>query len=157
MTVSIQDIVKAADVSHSTSSRALRHRAVVDAKTARRMRHPPTEMSRVSSAIASGLVPPNTRSLGLALTAFSAPLAARIVRWAVERSLGQGNALFSSSTPDLSSAGTLPSIGLARESSGWRHQRLRAPIRLTQAGLPVREDIRVTAIDDIVLAASDGC
>ena len=126
VTVSIQDIVKAADVSYSAVSRVLRRNAANHEKTAWHMRHLATEIACVPCAIASELVTPTTRTSSLAFIVFAAPSAAKVVRWAGQRSPSQGSTLFSPSTPSLRTAGRLGSIRRARESVGWRHRLLRS-------------------------------
>lgn len=79
MTVSIKDIAKAAGVSHSTVSRALRNSPLVNPETAARIQHLAEEMGYMPSAVAQSLVTRQTHSIGLVVTFISDPFGNRIV------------------------------------------------------------------------------
>lgn len=94
MGVSIKDIAKAAGVSHSTVSRALRHSPLISEETGDRIRRLAAEMGYVPSAIARGLVTQSTRTIGLVVTTIADPFVAEIVRGVEEVALDHGYSVF---------------------------------------------------------------
>ncbi|GAB4517405.1 MAG: LacI family DNA-binding transcriptional regulator [Anaerolineae bacterium] len=79
MPVTIKDIARAAGVSHSTVSRALRNSPLVNADTARRIQELAEEMGYRPSAVARSLVTRRTQTLGLVVTSISDPFVDQIV------------------------------------------------------------------------------
>ena len=80
MTVSIKDIARAADVSHSTVSRALSDSPLVSAETRARIQHLARAMSYSPDAQARSLVMGRTRTIGVVVTAITDPFIAEIVQ-----------------------------------------------------------------------------
>jgi DNA-binding LacI/PurR family transcriptional regulator len=92
--VSIVEIAKAAGVSHSTVSRALRHSSLVGAETSARILRLAQEMGYVPSAIGRGLAMQSTRTIGLVVTTIADPFVAEIVRGVEEQAMDRGYSLF---------------------------------------------------------------
>ncbi|MGQ9492643.1 MAG: LacI family DNA-binding transcriptional regulator [Anaerolineae bacterium] len=94
MGVSIKEIARAAGVSHSTVSRALRHSPLISEETAARIQRLAAEMGYVPSAIARGLVTQSSRTVGLVVTTIADPFIAEIVRGVEEVALDHGYSVF---------------------------------------------------------------
>nr|MBC7243888.1 LacI family DNA-binding transcriptional regulator [Chloroflexota bacterium] len=94
MGVSIKEVAKAAGVSHSTVSRALRDSPLVNDETKRRIRRLAEEMGYVPSGVARGLVTQSTRTIGLVVTTIADPFVAEIVRGVEELALDHGYSVF---------------------------------------------------------------
>ncbi|MCD6290034.1 MAG: LacI family DNA-binding transcriptional regulator [Anaerolineae bacterium] len=77
--ISIKDIARAAGVSHSTVSRALKGTGRISPATRDRIRHIAKEMGYTPSLVARSLVTKRTHSLGLVVTQLSDPFIDRIV------------------------------------------------------------------------------
>jgi DNA-binding LacI/PurR family transcriptional regulator len=92
--VSIVEIARAAGVSHSTVSRALRNSPLVSPATGERIRHLAREMGYVPSAIGRGLALQSTRTVGLVVTTIADPFVAEIVRGVEEGAMDRGYSLF---------------------------------------------------------------
>ncbi|MCS7220532.1 MAG: LacI family DNA-binding transcriptional regulator [Anaerolineae bacterium] len=90
MGVSIKDIAKVAEVSHSTVSRALRDSPLISDETKARIQRIAQEMGYSPSAIARSLVTKRTQTLGLVVTSIADPFVAEIVRGIEERALDEG-------------------------------------------------------------------
>lgn len=90
MSVSIKDIAKVAEVSHSTVSRALRNSPLISDETKARIRRIAQEMGYSPSAIARSLVTKRTQTLGLVVTTIADPFVAEVVRGVEERALDEG-------------------------------------------------------------------
>jgi DNA-binding LacI/PurR family transcriptional regulator len=80
MTVSIKDIAKAAEVSHSTVSRALSDSPLVSAETKCRIQQLAREMGYSPDAQARSLVMGRTRTIGVVVTTITDPFIAEIVQ-----------------------------------------------------------------------------
>lgn len=80
MTVSIKDIARAADVSHSTVSRALSDSPLVSAQTKARIQRMAREMGYSPDAQARSLVIGRTQTLGVVVTTITDPFIAEIVQ-----------------------------------------------------------------------------
>jgi len=78
--VSIKDIAKAAGVSHSTVSRALRGSPLVKAETKVRLQQLAREMGYSPDARAQSLVMGQSRTVGVVVTTISDPFAAEVVQ-----------------------------------------------------------------------------
>jgi len=103
MGVSIKDIARIAEVSHSTVSRALRDSPLISEETKARIRRIAQEMGYSPSAIARGLVTKRTHTLGLVVTTIADPFVAEVVRGIEERALDEGYSIIlcqSQSDPD---------------------------------------------------------
>jgi DNA-binding LacI/PurR family transcriptional regulator len=85
--VSIKDIARMADVSHSTVSRALGDSPLVSSDTKARIRRLAQEMGYSPDAQARSLVMGRTQTIGVVVTAITDPFIAEIVQ-AVERTAG---------------------------------------------------------------------
>ena len=88
MTVSIKDIARAADVSHSTVSRALSDSDLVRATTKARILRLAREMGYSPDARARSLVLGRTHTIGVVVTTFTDPFIAEVVQ-AVETAAHQ--------------------------------------------------------------------
>jgi DNA-binding LacI/PurR family transcriptional regulator len=80
MTVSIKDIARAADVSHSTVSRALGDSPLVSAETKARIQRMAREMGYSPDAQARSLVIGRTQTLGVVVTTITDPFIAEVVQ-----------------------------------------------------------------------------
>ncbi len=78
-TVSIKDIAQAAQVSHSTVSRAIRHSSLVNGDTGDRIRQIARRMGYRPSAVARSLVTKKTWTIGVVVTTIADPFIAEIV------------------------------------------------------------------------------
>jgi len=88
--VSIKDIARAAGVSHSTVSRALRGSALVSAPTRERITALARRMGYSPDAIARGLVTGRTRTVGVVVTTISDPFVADVVQGIEDRAQADG-------------------------------------------------------------------
>ncbi len=77
--ISIKDIAKMADVSHSTVSRALRHSPLINELTAEKIRRIAEESGYRASAVARSLVTRQTRTVGIVVTTIADPFAGGVV------------------------------------------------------------------------------
>ncbi len=90
---SIKDIARAARVSHSTVSRALRGSPLVTAETARKIRSLAQKMGYRPSALARGLVTQETKTVGVVVTNVTDPFIAELVTEIEERANARGYAI----------------------------------------------------------------
>jgi len=88
--VSIKDIARAAHVSHSTVSRALRHSPLVNAKTSAKIRKIAEERGYTVSAVARSLVTRRTDTIGVVVTTIADPFAGEVVSGVEEFALAHG-------------------------------------------------------------------
>ncbi|MFQ5854792.1 MAG: LacI family DNA-binding transcriptional regulator [Anaerolineae bacterium] len=98
MSVSIKDIAKAAGVSHSTVSRALRNSPLVNSETAAQIQRLAEDMGYMPSAVAQSLVTRQTRTIGLVVTFISDPFVDRIVDGIENLATTAGYSVFLSSS-----------------------------------------------------------
>lgn len=77
--ISIKDIARMANVSHSTVSRALQHSPLINHETAEKIRRIATESGYRASAVARSLVMRHTRTIGTVVTTIADPFAAGVV------------------------------------------------------------------------------
>lgn len=98
VSISIKDIAKAAGVSHSTVSRALRDSPLVNPETAAYIQRLADEMGYMPSAVAQSLVTQQTRTIGLVVTFISDPFVDRIVEGIEELATSAGYSVFLSSS-----------------------------------------------------------
>ena len=77
--VSIKDIARLAQVSHSTVSRALRDSTLVNEETAQRIKQIAREAGYQASAVARSLVTQETRTIGVVVTTITDPFVSEVV------------------------------------------------------------------------------
>ena len=77
--ISIKDIARMADVSHSTVSRALRNSPLISAQTTERIHRIAEQSQYRASAVARSLVTRHTRTVGIVVTTIADPFAAGVV------------------------------------------------------------------------------
>ena len=92
--ISIKDIARAANVSHSTVSRALRGSPRVGAVTTALIRKIAEEQGYRVSAVARGLVTRRTDSIGVVVTTVADPFVGEVVAGIEEVALAHGYSLF---------------------------------------------------------------
>ena len=80
MRVSIKDIAKTANVSHSTVSRALSDSPLISTETKARIQRLAREMGYTPDAIARSLVTQQTRTVGVVVTTITDPWVAEVVQ-----------------------------------------------------------------------------
>jgi DNA-binding LacI/PurR family transcriptional regulator len=90
MAVSIKDVARAAQVSHSTVSRALSHSTLVREETRKRIQQLAEEMGYTPNAAARSLVTKRTGALGLVVTTIADPFISEVVRGIEETALDEG-------------------------------------------------------------------
>jgi DNA-binding LacI/PurR family transcriptional regulator len=88
--VSIKDIARAARVSHSTVSRALRGSSLVNPDTRERIRKIADEQGYTVSAIARSLVTKRTDTIGVVVTSIANPFVGEVVSGIEECALARG-------------------------------------------------------------------
>lgn len=94
MSVSIKDIARAAGVSHSTVSRALRNSPLVNPETAAYIRQLAEAMGYTPSAVAQSLVTRRTQTIGLVVTFISDPFVDRVVDGVEDLATAAGYSVF---------------------------------------------------------------
>lgn len=94
MPVSIKDIARAAGVSHSTVSRALRGHPAISEATRTRVSQLAAEMGYSPSAVARGLRTSHTRVIGLVVTHLTDPFLTEVVQGIEALALEAGYSLF---------------------------------------------------------------
>ncbi len=92
--ISIKDVARAAQVSHPTVSRALRHSPLVNPKTAERIRQIATRMGYQPNAVARGLVTRKTGTIGVVVTTIADPFIAEVVSGIEEVANDHGYSVF---------------------------------------------------------------
>lgn len=107
MGVSIKDIAKAAGVSHTTVSRALRDDPRISEQTRNLVHRLATEMGYSPSAIARGLATGKTNTVGMVVTTISDPFVAPIAQGTERKAMEAGYSLI------LSQSGADPDRELA--------------------------------------------
>ena len=101
---SIKDIALAADVSHSTVSRALRNSPLVSAETADRIRRIAAESNYRLSAVGRSLATGRTYTLGVVVSSIADPFVAEVVSGIEETASARGYSVMLATTradPDL--------------------------------------------------------
>jgi DNA-binding LacI/PurR family transcriptional regulator len=101
--ISIKDIARKADVSHSTVSRALRNSPLVNRETAERIRKIAKESDFRVSAIGRSLATGRTNTIGVVATTIEDPFIAAVVSGAEDAANAQGYSVIlanSNSNPD---------------------------------------------------------
>ena len=79
LSISIKDIARAANVSHSTVSRALRNSSLVNAETAEKIQRIARESNFRVSAVGRSLATGRTNSIGVVVTTIADPFVAEVV------------------------------------------------------------------------------
>jgi len=92
--VSIKDIARAAHVSHSTVSRALRNSPLVNPETRALIRKLADEQGYTVSAVARSLVTKRTNTIGVVVTSIANPFVGEIVNGIEEFALAHGYSVF---------------------------------------------------------------
>jgi len=92
--VSIKDIARAANVSHSTVSRALRNSPLVNAGTRALIAKIADQKGYTVSAVARSLVTRRTNTIGVVVTSVANPFVGEVVAGIEEVALAQGYSLF---------------------------------------------------------------
>ncbi len=92
--ISIKDVARAAQVSHPTVSRALRHSPLVNPKTAERIREIAGRMGYWPNAVARGLVTKKTGTIGVVVTTIADPFIAEVVSGIEEVANDHGYSVF---------------------------------------------------------------
>lgn len=92
--VSIKDIARAARVSHSTVSRALRNSPLVNADTRELIRKIAEEQGYTVSAVARSLVTRRTNTIGVVVTSIANPFVGEVVGGIEEFALAHGYSVF---------------------------------------------------------------
>jgi DNA-binding LacI/PurR family transcriptional regulator len=92
--VSIKDIARAASVSHSTVSRALRDSPLVSAETTALIRKIAKEQGYTVSAVARGLVTRKTKTIGVVVTTIADPFVGEVVSGIEQTANDHGYSVF---------------------------------------------------------------
>jgi DNA-binding LacI/PurR family transcriptional regulator len=92
--VSIKDIARVANVSHSTVSRALRNSPLVNAETGALIRKIAMEKGYMVSAVARSLVTRRTNTIGIVVTSIADPFVGEVVGGIEEFALAHGYSVF---------------------------------------------------------------
>ena len=92
--VSIKDIARAASVSHSTVSRALRDSPLVSAETTALIRKIAKEQGYTVSAVARGLVTRKTKTIGVVVTTIADPFVSEVVSGIEQAANDHGYSVF---------------------------------------------------------------
>jgi DNA-binding LacI/PurR family transcriptional regulator len=87
---SIKDIARAANVSHSTVSRALHNSPLINRETSERIQQIAREAGYRASAVARGLVTRRTHAIGVVVTSIADPFVGEVVSGIEETANGNG-------------------------------------------------------------------
>lgn len=98
MPVTIKDIAKAAGVSHTTVSRALKGHSAISAKTTSRIQKLAQEMGYMPSAVAQSLLSQRTQTIGMVVTTIADPFIVQIVEGVERIAQDAGYSVFLSSS-----------------------------------------------------------
>ncbi len=98
MPVTIKDIAKAAGVSHTTVSRALKSNPAISPETTQRVRQLAREMGYVPSAVAQSLLSRRTHTVGMVVTTIADPFIVQVVEGAERTAQESGYSVFLSSS-----------------------------------------------------------
>jgi len=96
--VTIKDIARAAGVSHTTVSRALRGHPAISAETTARIQKLAQEMGYTPSAVAQSLTTRRTHTIGMVITTISDPFITQVVDGVEERAKHTGYSVFLSTS-----------------------------------------------------------
>lgn len=98
MPVTIKDIAKAAGVSHTTVSRALKDNSAISAETTARIKKLAQEMGYTPSAVAQSLLSRQTLTIGMVVTTIADPFIVQIVQGAESVAQSAGYSVFLSTS-----------------------------------------------------------
>ncbi len=98
MPITIKDIAKAAGVSHTTVSRALRGNSTISPQTTTRIRALANKMGYTPSAVAQSLLARQTQTIGVVLTTIGDPFTVQIVGGVEEVARSAGYSVFLTSS-----------------------------------------------------------
>jgi LacI family transcriptional regulator/LacI family repressor for deo operon, udp, cdd, tsx, nupC, and nupG len=98
MPVTIKDIAKAAGVSHTTVSRALKGNPAISLETTERIRQLSRHMGYVPSAVAQSLLSRRTQTIGMVITTIADPFIAQVVEGAEQKAQEAGYSIFLSTS-----------------------------------------------------------
>ena len=98
MAITIKDVARAAGVSHTTVSRALRGSSAISAETTARIQSLAQQMGYVPSAVAQSLISRRTRTIGMVVTTIADPFIVEIVEGAESVAQAAGYSLFLASS-----------------------------------------------------------
>ena len=79
MPVTIKDIARAAGVSHTTVSRALKNHPAISRETTQRIQQLARQMGYIPSAVAQSLLSRQTRTIGMVITTIADPFVVKVV------------------------------------------------------------------------------
>src|SRR5579859_7347912 len=96
--ISIADIARAAGVSHTTVSRALRESSLISASTRGRIQHLAREMGYTPNAIAQSLQTQQTSTIGLVVTSIADPFVSDVMKGVEEVARAAGFSVFLSAS-----------------------------------------------------------
>src|SRR5579859_4391276 len=96
--ISIADIARAAGVSHTTVSRALRESSLISASTRGRIQHLAREMGYTPNAIAQSLQTQQTSTIGLVVTSIADPFVSDVLKGVEEVARSAGFSVFLSAS-----------------------------------------------------------
>src|SRR5438477_197128 len=137
--VSIEDIARAADVSHSTVSRALRNSSLISVDVRERIQQLAREMGYTPNAIAQSLLTRQTSTIGLVVTSISDPFWGVVMKGVEEVARAAGFSVF------LSASHNDPDEEIAILET-FHRRRLQGILVAGQTSLPGLLDTGVTAI-----------
>lgn len=98
MPVTIKDIAEAANVSHTTVSRALKGHGRISPATVQRIRELAEEMGYTPSAVARSLVSQRTQTIGVVVTTIADPFVVEVVKGIEDAAHDAGFSVFLSSS-----------------------------------------------------------
>lgn len=98
MPVTIKDIAEAANVSHTTVSRALKGHGRISPATVERIQRLASEMGYTPSAVAQSLVTQRTRTIGVVVTTIADPFVVNVVNGIEDSAHAAGYSVFLSSS-----------------------------------------------------------
>lgn len=98
MSITIKDIAKAAGVSHTTVSRALKGNPAISTETAARIQDLARQMGYVPSAVAQSLLSQRTLTVGMVVTTIADPFTVRVVEGVERIAQEAGYSVFLSSS-----------------------------------------------------------
>jgi DNA-binding LacI/PurR family transcriptional regulator len=96
--VTIKDIAKAAGVSHTTVSRALKNNPAISPETTENIRQLARDMGYVPSAVAQSLLSRRTYTVGMVVTTIADPFIVQVVEGAEQTAQKLGYSIFLSSS-----------------------------------------------------------